>query len=121
MHECCVNDGFFYLADHGIRPSLIADALDTARQFFALPLSTKNQFCQDRQVVIPKTCRGYVDTFGKTLHPPLARIESSISTWARKRRPATCRLPGRTCCPARARPPILPSPCSLCNKKYWAG
>lgn len=70
LRKCCVNDGFFYLADHGIRPSLIADALETARQFFALPLSTKNQFCQDRQVVIPKTCRGYVDTFGETLHHP---------------------------------------------------
>lgn len=70
LRDCCVNDGFFYLADHGIRLSLIEDALATARQFFALPLSIKKQFGQDRQVVSPKTCRGYVDTFGETLHAP---------------------------------------------------
>ncbi|WP_158247362.1 MULTISPECIES: isopenicillin N synthase family oxygenase [Pseudomonas] len=70
LRNCCINDGFFYLTDHGINPSFIDDALIAARRFFALPLRTKNLFSQDRQLVNPNTCRGYVHTFGETLHAP---------------------------------------------------
>lgn len=70
LRETCIKDGFFYLTDHGINPSLIDQAFTAARQFFELPLEIKNQFSQDHQQVSPKTCRGYVHTFGETLHAP---------------------------------------------------
>ncbi|AZF26828.1 2-oxoglutarate and iron-dependent oxygenase domain-containing protein [Pseudomonas sp. R2-60-08W] len=70
LRETCIKDGFFYLTDHGISPSFIDQAFTAARQFFELPLEIKNQFSQDHQKVSPKTCRGYVHTFGETLHAP---------------------------------------------------
>lgn len=70
LRDTCIQDGFFYLKNHGINPHLIDEAFIAARQFFALPLEIKNQFCQDQQQVSPKTCRGYVHTFGETLHAP---------------------------------------------------
>ncbi|AZF32180.1 Oxidoreductase [Pseudomonas sp. R4-35-07] len=70
LRETCIKDGFFYLTDHGISPSFIDQAFTAARQFFELPLEIKNQFSQDHQQVSPKTCRGYVHTFGETLHAP---------------------------------------------------
>ncbi|RXF64018.1 2-oxoglutarate and iron-dependent oxygenase domain-containing protein [Pseudomonas syringae] len=70
LRETCIKDGFFYLTDHGLNPSLIDQTFAAARQFFALPLEIKNQFSQDHQQVSPRTCRGYVHTFGETLHAP---------------------------------------------------
>lgn len=70
LRETCIQDGLFYLADHGISPHLIEQAFIATRQFFALPLEIKNQFSQAHQQVSPRTCRGYVHTFGETLHAP---------------------------------------------------
>ena len=70
LRETCIKDGFFYLTEHGISPLLIDQAFSAARQFFALPLEIKNHFSQDHQQVSPRTCRGYVHTFGETLHAP---------------------------------------------------
>jgi isopenicillin N synthase-like dioxygenase len=70
LRETCIKDGFFYLTDHGINTPLIDQAFIAARQFFALPPEVKNLFSQDHQQVSPKTCRGYVHTFGETLHAP---------------------------------------------------
>lgn len=70
LRETCIKDGFFYLTDHGINPNLIDQAFAAARQFFALPLEIKNKFSQHHQQVSPRTCRGYVHTFGETLHAP---------------------------------------------------
>jgi isopenicillin N synthase-like dioxygenase len=38
IRDACLSQGFFYIANHGIAPSLIAAVLEESRNFFALPL-----------------------------------------------------------------------------------
>ncbi|KTS78400.1 hypothetical protein NS274_06735 [Pseudomonas oryzihabitans] len=70
LREACIEDGFFYLSDHGISPYIIDEAFSATQIFFALPIEIKQKFSQDHQKVSPKTCRGYVNIFGETLHAP---------------------------------------------------
>ena len=41
LHAACTGTGFFYLANHGVLPGVIADVLDAAHRFFALPLAER--------------------------------------------------------------------------------
>jgi isopenicillin N synthase-like dioxygenase len=69
LKTACVDDGFFYLTEHGLSPVLIERYLSTAQAFFALPEHVKQQFGHARQIGNPKTARGYVGAHGETLHP----------------------------------------------------
>jgi isopenicillin N synthase-like dioxygenase len=41
IHKACRDTGFFYIKNHGIPESLMAEQLASARRFFALPLDEK--------------------------------------------------------------------------------
>lgn len=41
IRDACINVGFFYVKNHGIPEEDIANTIKAARQFFALPESTK--------------------------------------------------------------------------------
>lgn len=69
LNAACVHDGFFYLVEHELPPVLIARYLSAAHAFFALPEPIKQRFGHDRQPGYPHTARGYVGTYGETLHP----------------------------------------------------
>ena len=41
LHAACIGTGFFYLGNHGMPDRIIAEALDQAHRFFALPLDER--------------------------------------------------------------------------------
>lgn len=41
LREVLHGYGFFYLTDHGVAPTLIADVMAATRRFFALPMEEK--------------------------------------------------------------------------------
>ena len=43
IDQACRESGFFYLANHGVAPDILADAFDAAAQFFALPRAEKGR------------------------------------------------------------------------------
>ncbi|HVY19691.1 MAG TPA: 2-oxoglutarate and iron-dependent oxygenase domain-containing protein [Bauldia sp.] len=60
--------GFFYVSGHGVSPALMADVFAESKQFFALPVETKER------VSIRKSPhnRGYVGMKGESLDPTKA-------------------------------------------------
>jgi isopenicillin N synthase-like dioxygenase len=63
IRAACVDQGFFYVCDHGIPESLTADIIAQARRFFALPLAAKLDV--DRSKSIAR--RGYEAMGAQTL------------------------------------------------------
>ncbi|KAG6914801.1 hypothetical protein DXG01_015232 [Tephrocybe rancida] len=43
VRDACINVGFFYVRNHGILQETIDSTLESAKEFFALPLETKMQ------------------------------------------------------------------------------
>ena len=68
LYDTCYEHGFFYLKDHGISPDLVQRTIEASRNFFHLPEETKKAYGQDKQIVYPKTCRGYVPIGGETVY-----------------------------------------------------
>ena len=67
LYEVCRDHGFFYLKDHDVSTSCIAEAMSASRGFFALPLDVKSRYDHSAQTVTPQTSRGYVPSCGETL------------------------------------------------------
>ncbi|KAG0481072.1 hypothetical protein HPP92_011930 [Vanilla planifolia] len=54
VRSACTDHGFFQVVNHGVSPSLVADALATAEEFFKLPLVHKLRACRK-----PRSMWGY--------------------------------------------------------------
>jgi isopenicillin N synthase-like dioxygenase len=55
----CRNVGFFYVVNHGVEATLIAEAFAQSRRFFALPLADKQALAMKRSAAteaIPGSC-----------------------------------------------------------------
>lgn len=48
LGDACRNVGFYYLTGHGLRQSLLADAMTATQRFHALPLSEKQAIAMDQ-------------------------------------------------------------------------
>ncbi|EKV03250.1 dioxygenase, isopenicillin N synthase [Leptolyngbya sp. PCC 7375] len=68
LYDVCYEHGFFYLSDHDISSDLVRQTVDVSHSFFQLPLEKKKAYGQDKQIIYPKTSRGYVPLYGETLH-----------------------------------------------------
>ena len=53
VREACERVGFFYVANHGVPPSTLREAMGSARAFFELPLSAKMAVADLRKGYIP--------------------------------------------------------------------
>ncbi|MER8880809.1 isopenicillin N synthase family oxygenase [Mesorhizobium sp. M0684] len=69
LEMACQEYGFFYLVEHGIPKEQIAEAIEAARRFFALPQSIKERYGHASQIVYPTIARGYSPLHGEILHP----------------------------------------------------
>lgn len=69
LRTACEEYGFFYLVEHGIPKERIAQAIQSSRQFFALPQAVKDRFSHGLQDVYPTIARGYSPLHGEVLHP----------------------------------------------------
>ncbi|RXW22481.1 hypothetical protein EST38_g3362 [Candolleomyces aberdarensis] len=49
VRDACIRVGFFYVSNHGIPENTIANSLDAAKRFFALPLDTKMEIENKKQ------------------------------------------------------------------------
>ncbi|EIN12486.1 Clavaminate synthase-like protein [Punctularia strigosozonata HHB-11173 SS5] len=65
MRDACVNVGFFYIKNHGIPEPVIEKTVDSAKEFFKLPLETK------MELDIHKTpnFKGYTALLGENTNP----------------------------------------------------
>ena len=63
IHKACRDVGFFYLAEHGVAQTMIDAQFEAARQFFALPRSTKEAI----DLAKSKSGFGYEPMSGQTL------------------------------------------------------
>ncbi len=69
LHDVCLEFGFFYLTDLDLKPGLVDRTISASRTFFTSDNGLKSKYAQDKQVVVPRTCRGYVPSLGETLDP----------------------------------------------------
>lgn len=69
LRAACEEYGFFYLVEHGIPKERIAQAIQSSRNFFALPQSAKEPYGHAFQDVYPTIARGYSPLHGEVLHP----------------------------------------------------
>ncbi|KAF9651654.1 2OG-Fe-II oxygenase [Thelephora ganbajun] len=65
IRDACINVGFFYVTNHGIPESVINQALDAAKGFFALPLSTKEEL----DIHKSPNFKGYTALLGENSNP----------------------------------------------------
>ncbi|KAL4428005.1 hypothetical protein ABPG75_002094 [Micractinium tetrahymenae] len=63
LRRACIEDGFFYLTDHGIPEELVAQTFEQQRAFFSLPLQDK------MRIAANKAYRGYTPFADETLDP----------------------------------------------------
>src|ERR687894_805310 len=61
IHAACTGTGFFYLANHGVRQSVIDDCFEANRRFHATPLDEK------LRIKMNKWHRGYQAVATSTL------------------------------------------------------
>eukprot|EP01083_Nonionella_stella_P139281 424582_1 len=61
VRDACVNEGFFYLSNHGVPQELVDSVFDESKRFFDLPLAEKEKLTME-----PGTTRGY-SKFAKML------------------------------------------------------
>ncbi len=65
LREACLNNGFFYISNHGVPGDCIAYVFSEAVAFFALPTEQKAQVDKS----LSKANRGYEKLQGQTLEP----------------------------------------------------
>lgn len=78
LQMACEEYGFFYLIEHGIPREQIAQAIEAARRFFALPQSIKERYGHASQEVYPTIARGYSPLHGEILHPKAGRDPKEV-------------------------------------------
>ena len=65
IRQACLDAGFFYIKNHGIDPTLIAQVFAASKRFFALPLTSKQTIAIEKS-----SChRGYFTIGGENLDP----------------------------------------------------
>ena len=72
LREVCQESGFFYLANHGVSPELMDNALAASEEFFALPLEQKKEIEWHKCFIgeiHPASARGYFTLRGEALDP----------------------------------------------------
>ncbi len=67
LYETCLDHGFFYLSDHGVPQEIIDKTIEASRNFFELTEEVKKEYAQEKQLVYPKTSRGYSPLYGECL------------------------------------------------------
>jgi isopenicillin N synthase-like dioxygenase len=67
LHNACISEGFFYVADHGVPQELLVATMAAQRAFFALPLEQK------MRIAVNKYYRGYTPMAEETLDPARSR------------------------------------------------
>ncbi|KAM5540878.1 hypothetical protein V8D89_005522 [Ganoderma adspersum] len=65
IRDACINVGFFYVKNHGISEVAISGALNAAKQFFALPSSTKMEL----DIHKSSNFKGYTALLGENTNP----------------------------------------------------
>jgi isopenicillin N synthase-like dioxygenase len=65
LRAACLDKGFFYISNHGVREDLVADVFAEAAAFFALPAEQKAEVDKAKS----KANRGYEPLQGQTLEP----------------------------------------------------
>jgi len=65
IRDACINVGFFYVSNHGIPESMINEALGAGKEFFALPLSTKEEL----DIHKSPNFKGYTGLLGENVNP----------------------------------------------------
>ena len=65
LRAACLDNGFFYIANHGVPETSVADVFSEAAAFFELPAEQKAEVDKSRS----KANRGYEPMQGQTLEP----------------------------------------------------
>src|ERR1700730_1682013 len=65
LRAACVDKGFFYISNHGVAETLVADVFKEAAAFFALPVGQKSEVDKAKS----EANRGYEPLQGQTLEP----------------------------------------------------
>lgn len=60
--QACVEHGFFYLVNHGVKEELLNEVLSESRNFFSLPLEEKLKLARREH-------RGYTALYSENLDP----------------------------------------------------
>jgi len=66
MLQACMNEGFFYIINHGIDSKFLAEVFAQSKKFFALPLEEKMKVFRD------KNQRGYIPFDYEMLNPDIS-------------------------------------------------
>jgi isopenicillin N synthase-like dioxygenase len=72
--DACRNIGFFYIINHGVPETLIAETFAESKRFFALPPETKAEVAIERSACH----RGYFSTGGENLDPAKQRTTGDL-------------------------------------------
>ncbi|KAI6707376.1 hypothetical protein NL676_010338 [Syzygium grande] len=62
IRQACIEYGFFYLVNHGVKEELLAKVLEESKKFFSLPLEEKMKLAR-------KEHRGYTALYAEILDP----------------------------------------------------
>ncbi|XP_030467740.2 2-oxoglutarate-Fe(II) type oxidoreductase hxnY-like isoform X1 [Syzygium oleosum] len=62
IRQACIEYGFFYLVNHGVKEELLAKVLEESKKFFSLPLEEKMKLAR-------KEHRGYTPLYAEILDP----------------------------------------------------
>ncbi|KIO16910.1 hypothetical protein M407DRAFT_33441 [Tulasnella calospora MUT 4182] len=65
IRDACINVGFFYVSNHGVDPTLIADVVRQAKRFFDLPSAEKMEF----DIHKSDNFKGYTPLLGENTDP----------------------------------------------------
>jgi len=65
IRDSCISVGFFYASNHGIPETVIEQALDAAKRFFALPPSAKDEL----DIHKSPNFKGYTPLLGENTNP----------------------------------------------------
>jgi isopenicillin N synthase-like dioxygenase len=78
IRDACLSKGFFYIANHGIAPTLVEAVLQESRNFFALPLTERLKVRRECSLCN----RGYEPMGGQDLAQTGAPDLKRLSIWA---------------------------------------
>ncbi|KAG8922330.1 hypothetical protein FRC00_007569 [Tulasnella sp. 408] len=65
IRDACINVGFFYVSNHGVDPTLMADVVGQAKRFFDLPSAEKMEF----DIHKSDNFKGYTPLLGENTDP----------------------------------------------------